>query len=1755
MNIKHLKNILPSQDGAAKITALAWSPNNIKLAVSTAERVILLFDEEGERRDKFSTKPADPKYGKKSYIVKALAFSPDSCKIAVGQTDNIIYVYRIGEDWGEKKVICNKFVQSSQVTSLIWPLEGPIVFGLVEGKVRAANIKNNKSQTLFQTDSYVVSLSSNIRGTGFLSGHADGSVVRFYVADDPYAEPQGKIISHPVSPYALTWAANNIIIAGCDKRVVVYTKTGKMTQQFDFSRDTTEREFTTAVSSPSGQAVVIGSYDRLRVFDYNSARGMWDEKGAKNFEGFYTITALAWKRDGSRLVCGTLCGAVELFDSVLRRTVWRNKWEMTYVGPSQVLVKPLSGAVPGGSRGVILRSQYGFEIHDVRIMGRERYLVARTNETLLLGDLHRNLLSEVHWMGDTGNEKFYFDNENVCMIFNAGELSLVEYGNNEILGSVRTEFMNPHLISVRINERQSSHGREENKKMAYLLDLKTICIEDLVYGHSLGQVTHDSRIDWLELNETGQKLLFRDKRQRLVLVDVPSLQKTSILNYSTFVTWIPGSDVVVAQSRDQLNVWYNVDTPERVTTFNIKGEVLDVERGDGRTEVVVQDGHQELSYALDEGLIEFGTAIDDGNYLRAMNYLESLPMTTESEAMWRTLARLSLDGRHLYIAERCYAALGDVAKVKFLQGINDIRQKVQETTGQEGVDHYEVQARLAIMDKEFNRAESIYLDHNNLDAAMEMYQQLHKWDEAVQLAEMKGHSEVESLQRAYMQWLLDTHQEEKAGELKEADREYMAAVNMYLKAGLPAKAARLATSQDELREDPELISRIASALIRAELFERAGDLYEKVGQPEKALESYRKGQAYSRAVELARYAFPSEVVHLEDEWGDQLLASKQADAAISHYIEAGKTIKALDAAISARQWKKAVHIIQAIDDDEALKPYLRKLGQHFASLNDLRSAEKFFIQGGMYNEIILLYNQAGEWERAHQLASRYMGAEEVTIMYVNQAQVLESEGKFREAEKLYISVHEPDLAITMYKKQRQYDQMIRLVTEYHPDLVQSTHLHLAAELEQESNYRDAEKHYIAADDWKAAVNMYRNIDMWEDAYRVAKQEGGNQAAKQVAFLWARTLRGDAAVKLLNKFGLLEPCIDYACESMQFEFAFELARTAMKQKIPDIHYKYAMALEDDGKYQEAEGEFIQANKPKEAVLMYVHAQDWESAQRVAEAHDPDSVGDVLVGQAKGAFTDRDYPRAEALLLRAQRPELAVKFYRDNNQWTEALRVCKEYLPHKLSALQDEYDRTVLSRGSQDAHALISQARQWEESGEYSRAVDCYTKVTKNMTGDIGLLEKVWTKAGELAVKFLSPEKADEVARQLGPALLNIQRYNAAAQLFLAGDLVKDAIDAFIAGEEWGKAKKVAKELEPRYEPYIDSAYKEFLKTEGKAEALADVDLTGALDMYVEAGQWTRAFETAGQHGPQLLHKYVAHYATQLIKDGQVVEALGLYKQYGSPAYPQNFNIYRRLAQDMMGRHDLYSAQAYDSWKDLREILFNLVEDLHQHEDEHGVQDEFNLLLLIVHYFTSRSAYMTTPQLNKMVAKLSVIMLRHTDIIPADKAFYEAGMACREIGWENMAFVFLNRFLDLCEAIEEGSLNTLDHSDFIETDIPYEIPLPESMVIPEALREEAKEWVLAVSMDQKVEQVLPLDERMVYEASLVGSDGTHYPPCVITGYPVLRSRLDLKHGQVANKEDWNKVIMATKMTNSPECQDVLKFITSWCGGVPNMGYNFQ
>jgi intraflagellar transport protein 172 len=141
--------------------------------------------------------------------------------------------------------------------------------------------------------------------------------------------------------------------------------------------------------------------------------------------------------------------------------------------------------------------------------------------------------------------------------------------------------MNTHLLSVRINERGNKKKKKkvededesdededmmmmmgdsnpsgDNKKLAYLLDAQTIRVLDLVQDNALATINHDSKIDFLELNDSGNIVMFRDKRRRLVMFHIEEQKKSTLLSYCNYAQWVPKSDVVVGQCRQVLHVWY-----------------------------------------------------------------------------------------------------------------------------------------------------------------------------------------------------------------------------------------------------------------------------------------------------------------------------------------------------------------------------------------------------------------------------------------------------------------------------------------------------------------------------------------------------------------------------------------------------------------------------------------------------------------------------------------------------------------------------------------------------------------------------------------------------------------------------------------------------------------------------------------------------------------------------------------------------------------------------------------------------------------------------------------------------------------------------------------------------------------------------------------------------------------------------------------------------------------------------------------------
>ena len=1262
-------------------------------------------------------------------------------------------------------------------------------------------MKTNKAATAYAhpDKSYVVSMSHSPDGGSVCVGHLDGSVYTFAFSDGV----AGKLTNHGCAPTSLSWGARGFICAGgADAKIAFYethasANLARAPQVFDLgnARDSSAgKEVGALAFNPTGDVVVVGTYNKFYAFAFDASamtRG-WKERGSKLVECLYAVTALGWKPDGSRIGLGAVSGGVDLFDLCVRKSRHGDAFEFTHVSASNVLVKRLDGGAT-----IVFASKHGHEIGKISVH-RGRYLTARTDETLLCGDVETAKVSEVAWTsggsrgGGGERERFDFETERACVVHHDGALFVIEYGVDEILGTCRASHRASHLLSVRVNEAKTREGGGGGvKKIAHLVDAQTIRVADLGgdaaaddmpmagaarrggsrarHGDAV-TISHDAKVDWLELNQRATHLLFRDKKRALHLYDIGARRRHTLLNYCSYTQWVPGSDVIVAQCRQTLCVWYSVDSPDRVTNVPIKGEVEGIERGKGHTEVVVDEGASTTSYALDESLIEFNSLVEDGDYDAAVEALESLALTPETEAMWTELRAAATADKKLLVARRCAAALGDVSAAEFLGGVlkDAAAVAVDVANDATGLEHFRVKASLAMMQRRWKVAEALLVENGRVDDAISMYREMHRLDDAVLVAESSGRgggggggagagggASPEDVREERARWLEETGQEAEAAAVKERDGDDLGAIRLYLRGGLPGRAAGVVIARVDAKNghgrnvtdnvfDEGTIRDVFAGLARGELHERAGELSEALGRTKDALASYVAANAFRRAVDLCARpgsGLDHEVPFLEEKWGDHLFESKQFEQGINHFLNAGQAHKAIECAIEARHWKKAAEMLEKAtkrgggDASRHEHQYLR-LARHHESVDDVDDAERCFLRASAPGECVEMYARLDRWDRAHKIAVGYMTDADAKALYVKRGRELESNGRYAEAEKAYVAVNEHDTAIAMYEKHGQHAHVLRLVSQHRPETLRETRAHLATTMENDGNYRDAERQYVEAGDWKAAVAMYKTREKWEDAMRVAKAHGGEDASVAVSYAWTSAMPAEEAVKTLRKHGVAEAAVTHACDAAyDFDRAHELARAlSSRALVSEVHMKHAMHHEDEGRFVEAEIAFVKADKPKEAIEMWIHAKDWKAAMKVAEEHDPASALDVQLAHAKVrlvpirprrrgerrslrtlpgaslrpplAFNPRprrlstppdafqlhqacveenDFHRAEGLYVKARRPERAMKMYARRDLWEDALRVSADYLPNLVSELQAEM-RRVKAGGARALSAM-------------------------------------------------------------------------------------------------------------------------------------------------------------------------------------------------------------------------------------------------------------------------------------------------------------------------------------------------------------------------------------------------------------------------------------------------------------------------------------
>ena len=64
----------------------------------------------------------------------------------------------------------------------------------------------------------------------------------------------------------------------------------------------------------------------------------------------------------------------------------------------------------------------------------------------------------------------------------------------------------------------------------------------------------------------------------------------------------------------------------------------------------------------------------------------------------------------------------------------------------------------------------------------------------MRVADTSRHPQTDELKRAHYQWLLQTGQEDRAGRAKEREGDVLGAISLYMKGGLPARAAQVGCS-------------------------------------------------------------------------------------------------------------------------------------------------------------------------------------------------------------------------------------------------------------------------------------------------------------------------------------------------------------------------------------------------------------------------------------------------------------------------------------------------------------------------------------------------------------------------------------------------------------------------------------------------------------------------------------------------------------------------------------------------------------------------------------------------------------------------------------------------------------------------------------------------------------------------------------------------------------------------------------------------
>lgn len=1058
--------------------------------------------------------------------------------------------------------------------------------------------------------------------------------------------------------------------------------------------------------------------------------------------------------------------------------------------------------------------------------------------------------------GDQSSLKFYFDYSGFVLMFDelTSKLYVLKLGQNSINFSVKTSSIDKRIVSVRrypplsssemsLNHSSEGDSRRSNRRLssagsivqqsqmsdprlkadstslvvpsnandipsseiremlAYVAnDTNSLIIMNLSNGmKEFDMKLEQKQVDSLEFSHSSSKLYYRDTSNRLYILQYKDRkwEELCIMNANNFTGWLPGSDILVTQTRHEISVWYDLYNlssskdrfDSRCHNINEKGPLLDLSLCDDKNNnnnlescpTIVSLSIDSLSLSnrisipLDPIKVRFHTELIKSVH----SALQILELQSEEQrqtnvydsqrnnltSLWIQLLWFSIE------LGECQIALKAMDRLNYSQTWLRFMKECIESN------QNECDIKLSLFLGNWADFERIA----EPERVQSTYRRLNRWTQLLNyLTRIQQFRQRDFAEEDFRNWLLARGRPEDAAKLKLKASDLAGALELLITNNRPLEAAKMlideSSTEASFVTNSEMLCSLAKQLnkqlIELGQFVWAAKVNERIlKERNDALDLYLRGSDFESAISIAIDVEPLEKVnamrethanYLLDKYRCRKISKREASKAIDRLLEAGKNRRALEVASELADYKRAHSILTSVElnltqnENESEKKRSKELskliGDKLASGDEFELAMEAYKVGKNYEKMIELCLSRAKFVEAFRISVELLhegdkskALEDFTLL----AKQLAKDGKIQDSEEIYLKLlNKPNEAIKLEKELKNYERVLELVERYEPDQLESQLLLIARELESEGKLDQAERYMlrISEIEWTNVVRMYRLAGRWDQAFRVASQHCASDRDPlliQLAYLWAKSCSDlKSAQKILFELKLFNPVLDLCCENRNFKFALDLCDNLSMNELDE--------------------------KIKENV----------DIQKISNMK-----GQIISRQAAFLEQQNKFNEAEHLLVENGLLNDAVKMHMDNERYQDAIRVIEQEMANSSA------------HGSSEPSGQSSESRLVALLND--TLIECARRISSDVSTGYKVSAQVNGTLGEINTSLGDQSKLTLAQKMF----LRAQRPDLAVQMYQDRGLWQEAVQV---------AQRFAPQLLEQVEEKLDAAVSEDLR---------------------------------------------------------------------------------------------------------------------------------------------------------------------------------------------------------------------------------------------------------------------------------------------------------------------------------------------------------